>query len=127
MPTEYAVDEALGILRIRRWGSMSTEDEDRASDDRSHDLLVKQGLPVLLDCRGVEPADTGVLVRYLADSANRLSAHLKCGPIAIVVDSTVEYGMARMYMALTDLTHPDTQVFRDIHEAESWLASTRGA
>jgi hypothetical protein len=38
-----------------------------------------------------------------------------------VVASDVEYGMARMYLAYTDLVHPDTEVFRDLESAEAWL------
>jgi hypothetical protein len=41
--------------------------------------------------------------------------------VAIVVSSDVEYGMARMYMALTEIEHPNTAVFRDYDDAQEWI------
>ena len=127
MPIEHIVDQNRDMLRVRRWGSVSTHDEDRACVARARDPLVHPGIPVLVDCREVEPPDAVETVRYLADCVAHIAHELQCGPVAILVNSDVAYGMARMYMALTELTHPDTEVFRDLQGAESWLASTRGA
>jgi len=43
-------------------------------------------------------------------------------PVAIVVSNDVEYGMARMYMGLTELKHTDTMIFRSYDNALKWLA-----
>ena len=50
-----------------------------------------------------------------------LAAEIGCGPVAIVASGDVEYGMARMYMALTELKHPNTMVFRCYEKALNWL------
>jgi hypothetical protein len=87
------------------------------------------GMPVLVDSTGVEPPDATETVKYVADCVVANAAKLKCGPVAIVVSSDVEYGMARMYIAYTDLAHPDADVFRTEVEALNWLSSraVRGA
>ena len=58
---------------------------------------------------------------YIAKMVTAIAAELDCGPVAIVVSTDVEYGMARMYMALTGLKHPDTMVFRSHDNALKWL------
>lgn len=121
MPIEHTVDTTNGLLRVRRWGHITTHDETRAGEERAKDPLVVPGIPVLVDCTAIEPADTTETVRYLADCSSRLAAELQCGPLAIVVATDVEFGMARMYMAYTNLSHPLTNVFRTEEAALDWL------
>ncbi len=121
MPIEYVIDEKADVLRVRRHGHISTHDEELACRERSEDPRIRPGMSVLVDCREVEPPDSTETIKYLADCVARNSAALQCGPVAIVVASDVEYGMARMYLAYTDLVHPDTEVFRDLESAEAWL------
>ena len=123
MPVEHTVDTDLNLLRVRRWGDISTHDEIKACEDRKRDPLVVPGIPVLVDCTGVYPADKTETIRYIADCTTRIANDLHCGPMGIVVNSDVEYGMARMYMAYTDLIHPNTDVFRSEEEALGWLRS----
>ncbi|MDF1554178.1 MAG: hypothetical protein P1P84_13995 [Deferrisomatales bacterium] len=98
--------------------------EDEASfQARLADPAVTVGIPVLVDATEIEPADSVERVHCMAERVARNASRLKCGPTAIVVSSDVEYGMARMYMALTDQIHPQTNVFRDTNEALEWLRS----
>lgn len=122
MPIKHRVDAETGILLVTRSGTIDTHDEEQARRLREVDPKVVPGIPVLVDCREVEPADSVAVTQYLADSVTGLAAYLQCGPVAIVVSTDVEYGMARMYQMLTELEHPDTTVFRDYDEA---LASLR--
>lgn len=121
MPIEHKVDEKTGIMHVRRWGAITTHDEEAAIKKRNEDQLVVPGIPVIVDCREVDPPDSSEVVRYIADMTTAIAAELDCGPLAIVVGSDVEYGMARMYMALTELKHPDTIVFRSYDNALKWL------
>ena len=121
MPIEHKVDEKTGIMHVRRWGAITTHDEEAAIKKRNEDQLVVPGIPVIVDCREVDPPDSSEVVRYIADMTTGIAAELDCGPLAIVVGSDVEYGMARMYMALTELKHPDTIVFRSYDNALKWL------
>lgn len=121
MPVEHSVDEKSGIMHVRRWGTITTQDEEIALNRRRKDPLVVPNIPVIVDCREVDPPDTTEVVRYIADSVTAIAAELDCGPVAIVVGSDVEYGMARMYMAFTELEHPNTAVFRSCDNALKWL------
>ena len=123
MSIEHMVDKKTGIMHVRRWGKITTHDEHDAIIKRSEDPLVVPDIPVIVDCREVEPADTTEVVKYIADRATAIAAELDCGPVAIVVSSDLEYGMARMYMGLTELKHPNTRTFRDYDTAVTWLGN----
>ena len=121
MPIEHTVDKKTGIMHVRRWGEITTHDEEAALKKRRKDPLVVPDIPVIVDCREIEPPDSSEVVQYISRRATDIAAELDCGPIAIVVSSDVEYGMARMYMTLTDLKHPNTMVFRNYDNALKWL------
>lgn len=121
MPIEHKVDENTGIMHVRRWGAISSHDEEVAFQKRREDPLVVPNISVIVDCREVYPPDTTEVVQYIANNVKALASELDCGAIAIVVSSDVEYGMACMYMALTELTHPNTMVFRSYDNALKWL------
>jgi hypothetical protein len=123
MPITHEVDVARNLMRVRRWGSITSQDEEAAARLRREDPLVVAGIKVVVDCTEVEPPDTTEVVKYLADQAAAQASRLNCGPLAIVVSSDVEYGMARMYMAYTEMEHPWTNVFRSMDEALAWLDS----
>lgn len=125
MPIEHRVDEKTGFLHVRRWGTITAQDEIQALKSRSEDPLVIPGIPVLVDCREVEPPDSTEVIQYLANRIIYIAAELDCGPVAIVVSSDVEYGMARMYMTLTELNHPNIDVFRSMDKALRWLNKQR--
>jgi hypothetical protein len=126
MPISHRVMSDPPLMLIRRWGAIDTQDERAACAAREADPRVVPGLPVLVDTTEVEQADTVEVIRYLADCVTHSAAALRCGPVAIVVASDVEYGMGRMYMALTELAHPDTEVFRSLQAARRWLARRTG-
>jgi hypothetical protein len=121
VPIEHKVNQETGVMHVRRWGAVATHDEEVALKMRRKDPLVVANMPVIVDCREVEPPDTVEVVQYIAGKTTRLAAALACGPVAIVVSSDVEYGMARMYMALTELKHSNTMVFRNYDNALKWL------
>ena len=121
MPISHSVEVETGILRVRRWGAVTTQDEEQACKDREGDPQVVPGIPVLVDCTEVEPPDSTETIKYVASCTTQLAAELQCGPVAIVVATEVEFGMARMYMAYTDLAHPNTRVFKSEKDALEWL------
>lgn len=125
MPITHEIVD--GVLRVRRFGSIESQDETRACEERERDERIVPGIPVFVDCTGVDPADSVETVRHLADCVMNIAAELQCGPVAILVANDVQFGMARMYMSLTDPVHPWTEVFRDAAEAETWLSGQRTA
>ena len=108
-------------MHVRRWGEITAHDEDAALIKRQQDPLVVPGISVLVDCREVDPPDATEVTNHIADRVSAMAEELYCGPVAIVVSSDVEYGMARMFIALTELKLPNTAVFRSYDEALDWL------
>ena len=128
MPITHRVNTERRVLLVTREGSISRDEEEASLRARKQDPSVVSGMPVLVDSRSVHPPDSVSTVRYLADVVTHNANRLDCGPLALVVGSPVQYGMARMYIALTELAHPATQVFTSYEEAISWLATgTAGA
>jgi hypothetical protein len=121
MPIFHRIDSETGILHVTRSGSIDTHDEETAFRTRKSDPNIHPGMPVLVDCREVTPPDSTRVVQYLASKVTRLASRLDCGPVGILVSSDVEYGMARMFIALTERVHPHTNVFRNYNEALAWL------
>ena len=127
MPITHHVDRELNILFVTRSGPVSSLDEQKALRARRVDRLVVPGIPVLVDCRWVEPSDNSDTVKYIADKVTKMAARLRCGPVAIVVSSQAEFGMARMYQIVTEPAHPDTGVFLDYDKALEWIEEMRSS
>jgi hypothetical protein len=54
--------------------------------------------------------------------SERLTSELGTGPVAFVVTAPNFYRMACTYVALASVTRVKMEVFRDILEAEAWMA-----
>ncbi len=121
MPVSHYVDKELGILVVVREGQTSGDEEEDSFRARKSDPALAPGLPVLVDSRKVDPADSIETIRHVAAIIQNNALKLRCGRTALLVGSDVEYGMARMFMALTEPIHPHTAVFRDYDEALTWL------
>lgn len=112
-----------GILELKRWGVLSIAEEIASLHERLVDPAIVAGSRVLVDSRELVGGDSSELVKHLAVVAQTTAERLECGAIALVVSSDIAYGMARMYMGLTDAQHPTTEVFRDYDEALAWLTA----
>lgn len=125
MPVSHYVDRTRGrdILFVTRSGTIDTQDESLAFQERDADSSVVPGIPVVVDCSGVNPTDSAEVVRYIVRYSMQLAQRLSCGPLAIVVNSYVECGMARMYQEMTEPVHANTEVFCSAQEAIDWLNS----
>ena len=120
MPVRHHV-RPDGIVVLERWGTSSIAEENASLQTRLADPAIVRGASVLVDSSGVVDGDSIEVVKHLASVARAVAERLDCGAIALVVASDVEYGMARMYMGLTAVRHPRTEVFRDREKALDWL------
>ena len=114
-----------GIVVIERTGTITSEQEDVSLQERMNDVRVVPGMLVLVDARGLRGGASTQVIHHLAAIARATTEFLNCGALALVVASDLQHGMARMYMALTDLSHPNTRLFREFDEALSWLKQRR--
>lgn len=78
------------------------------------------GYGVLVDARRIEYAPGAEETRQLATAAAQRDFLLH-HPVAIVVEQDLNYGIARMYSAMSSLQGATAEVFRDMEEARAWL------
>jgi hypothetical protein len=80
------------------------------------------GYAELFDARGTTLSVSAEDVRRLVERARKLhAAGIVVGPTAIVADSDVVFGMARMYAILSEFAHAPVEVFRLVEPALAWL------
>jgi hypothetical protein len=121
MPIRHRVEENGELLVVERLGTVTPEEEADSLRARGADPEVRPGIPVMVDCTRLDVTDSPTHVRQVAERALANARHLRCGRVAIVVRDDAAYGMARMYQALTEDSHPITQVFRALQPARRWL------
>jgi hypothetical protein len=123
MPISYQIDEARGLVLTTASGVLTDGDILQLKASLVADPRWKPGMRELSDIRSIDGlAVTTEGVRQMVMRDERDATALASYRLAIVVSHQVVYGMARMYQTLTEHTVPNVRVFRDLPEAESWLA-----
>lgn len=118
MPAMYQIDVARRVVRTKEWGELSDEDlrslYDRIRSDPAFDPAFRQ----LCDLRSVTRITTSVeTLRFLAQS--RIFLH--DSKRAFVVGREVDFGLARLFQAYSEVEGGTVEVFRDLTEAETWI------
>jgi hypothetical protein len=85
-------------------------------DDRPYDILVDLRLAQV----GV---DTSAQAQTLAALASRSHPGRRRGRIALVAADDATFGIARMYVAYREKSGITLEVFRQIEDADAWLAA----
>jgi hypothetical protein len=79
---------------------------------------------MLYDSRRVSSVASQADVRIGLKHVDTMSRALgRRGPVAFVTTMPAAYGMVRMYSTLAGQLHQAVEVFRDIGDAERWLAA----
>ena len=79
---------------------------------------------MLYDSRRVASVASQTDVRAGLKHVETLSrTHGRRGPVAFVTTMPAAFGMVRMYSTLAGQLHQAVEVFRDIGDAERWLAA----
>ena len=120
MPATFVIDHANRLVRSRAWGVL--EEEDLAAtqlgvrSDKQFDPMYRQ----IYDFSEVtEIRVSGERLRLLAYN----SPFSPKAARAIVVNSDVAYGMARMYSLMGDRDPEFFRIFRDRESALRWLGA----
>ena len=118
MPFTYDRDDAARRVLVTLKGNFDSAevlkilDRHRAENVPAYGLIYDGrelvGEPKMDDVRGI--------------LSERLTNQLGTGPVAFVVTAPNFYRMACTYVALASVTRVKMEVFRDILEAETWLA-----
>jgi hypothetical protein len=118
VPAEYELDLALGLVRTKEWGVLTDDDlrelYERIRSDPAFDPSFRQ----LCDLREVTKiTTTAEALRALAQSHVFSPASRR----AFVVGRAVDFGLARMYQAYSEVEGQTVEVFREMDEAKVWL------
>lgn len=112
-------DEGRGMIFTGR-GVVDREQFDRLDTNTAiHDVKL---LYMISDLRGVDSMDLSAgEIRHIAEADLRNEAHKRDIVLAIVGESDVVYGLARMYQVFVDEASWKVKVFRDLEAAKAWI------
>jgi len=117
------INSAGNLVRETWSGDVTLENYKSAMAELRQHPEYRQGMDGLADYRRAR-----IMLSYnsMTMLASLCSSAEKWRHVAIVVSRVVDYGLARMYQALTESTGSHVKEFRifmSIEEAERWLAS----
>jgi hypothetical protein len=120
MPITYERDDARRRIVVTTIGIVGLDDLIAVVDRQAAEGTWQYG--VLHDSRRVASVASQTDVRAGLKHVEALSrTHGRRGPVAFVTTMPAAFGMVRMYSTLGQ-AHQAVEVFRDIGDAERWLA-----
>ena len=125
MPIRFLIDPGRHQIRVALSGVVTREDlrayfENVRSNPRAE-------LDELIDLTEADPsAITSDQIAAIAHAAREIEPGTRAARVAIVAPGDVAFGLARMYEAQQDRLSNTIRVFRDLAEAEEWLALENG-
>jgi hypothetical protein len=126
MPIEHWLEPQAHIVVIRYRAPYSLEEWTRAMDAIAADARFDAAYGYLADRRGAAPPAPA----YARGVQDYLVAHPELSRgrrVALVVDSLVGYGMARMQELLNESAEMEARVFDSEAAARQWLEEDRSS
>jgi hypothetical protein len=121
MPIAVAFSEPATLV-ITAAGTVTFAEVAVVLDDLIDDDRIGPGTCVLVDARAVEDApstpELRLIARDLAPLHERGVTHM-----AVCAESTFIYGVARMFAVFAELIGMRVAAFRNMDDAQRWLAS----
>jgi hypothetical protein len=125
MPITYERDDKRRRIVVTTIGIVGLDDMLAVVDRQANEGTWEYG--ILYDSRRVASVASQTDVRAGLRHVELLSrTHGRRGPVAFVTTMPAAYGMVRMYSTLSGQNHQAVEVFRDIGDAERWLAAHTG-
>jgi hypothetical protein len=126
MPITYERDDAQRRIVVTTIGEVSLDEMLAVVDRQGNEGTWHYGM--LYDSRRVSSVATQAEVRIGLKHVDTVSRALgRRGPVAFVTTMPAAYGMVRMYSTLAGQLHQAVEAFRDIGDAERWLAAHIGS
>lgn len=118
MPITYELDVAGEMVRTRGWGVLTEGEAEALYATLRADPAFRPTFRQRCDLREVTQIDaTTDALRNLA----RAKTFAPGAHRAFVVGRDVDYGLARIFQAYSELGDAEMRVFRDWEEAERWV------
>jgi hypothetical protein len=119
MSLSYTIDAKRRLIIVRAGGVLTEGDVIRVREQLRDDPAFDREFDQLFDAREVED------IALSKDGMSRLADTSILAPAvrrAFLAATTLQYGMARMFKTFSEQRQHTTQVFRELEEAELWLA-----
>lgn len=120
MGFEFSVSRPEKLVRMVGRGALDFETCSDAMRELIAELAGEAGFGILVDIREADYAASAVEVRRFASMVTEPGS-LRGHRIAIVVSSTVMFGLGRMFSTYMGLLGGEADVFRAIEPATRWL------
>lgn len=121
----YVCDREAGLIRTRCTGNVLFEEVIGHFRELESDPSIPARLDVLLDLTEMQSLPDRTKLRMVAGAVSGLKKKLEWGAWAIVATNDALYGMIRVFEVFSEDNVERSAVFRDLDEAERWLASIR--
>ncbi len=121
-PISNIYDRSANVLYQYGTGALAQEDFFRFFDALPG-MGLQAGYKVLADYTGSRPQLNFSDIELMAQRRKRMLMAAGVVTIALVADTPLVFGLARIYQTTMDDPRFRIQVFRTRSEAESWLAS----
>ena len=121
MPYDVSIDPAARLVTIRAHGPSDLAETIAQMRGLAADPLYAPDFALLVDSNDLEYIPTFADTLRLRDAFEELRASYR-GPIAIVLDDVLRYGVTRTLAGMTALFGVRLQAFRDFPAARAWLA-----
>ena len=122
MPITFSLEASKKTVFTTVTGPLLDGDPVVYLSDVLNHPAYRPGFSALIVCKNVALGSfSTAAVRRLAQFSREAEKELRDSRVAIVADQPAVYGIARMYQILRDPPY-EVQVFRELLEAEAWLA-----
>ena len=121
MPYDISIDPAARRVTVRAHGTSDLAATLAQMRALAADPLYAPDFAMLVDANGLDYVPSFAETLRLRDAFEELRQSYK-GPIAIVLDDTLRYGVTRTLAGMTSLFGVRLQAFRDFPSARAWLA-----
>ena len=120
MEYDLFIDKQINVLFERFRGKVTADDFREAIKESYRHPDWEKGQDVLCDIR---EAEFDMNYEKMSSAIRSFSPDDRSNKLALVVKRDLEYGMFRMFQALTEPTEiwREMKIFRDINEAKEWL------
>jgi hypothetical protein len=121
VPVCYTVDKTSRLIRTRCHGNVTLREVLSHFQALRDDPNSVGSLDVILDLREMTSTPDAEEIRRAARGPDTLRGVLRFGSCAILVNTDVMYGLARMWEMLVEESFTAVVVFKSAAEAEDWL------
>ena len=123
MPASYQIDKSLGVVFSVGSGVVTDAEMLRHQEQLRHDPDFQPTFSQLLDFNAmIEAQISAAAIQRLAGAG----FFAKGARRAIVVNSDVAFGLARMFQMHSDHSGEQIEIFRDLDKARQWLGLPPG-